>query len=304
MEYMKDLNVYVNEFVEYKKSEGRDVEKTISRYITYIKEAFEYLNINTLDDLNNIKYPTIKINWINKKIEEGLSNASMNLRITSVQSFVRFMNDMDYISNNSFDKIKKLKAKAKKVEVDEDKIIKMLKLIDEDYIKNPSFKTCRDRYMLYMLIFCGLRNGEIRSLKLDSIKLDGSFEVTGKYSKTREVSLPAKLIKMHQEYIGWRSTVKGNSDFLFVSNHGNQLDQNVCNRLVKKYSEMVGLECWTAHSTRKACVTTLINSAIPVEEVAAIVGHVDYKTTLKNYYQQDKKVVKEDINKNKLLKII
>ena len=301
---MKDLKVYVNEFMKYKLSEGRDAEKTIGRYITYIKEAFEYLNINTLDDLNNIKYPTIKMNWVNKKIEEGLSNSSMNLRITSVQSFVRFMNDMDYISNNSFDKIKKLKAKAKKVEISEDKIIKMLRLADEDYRKNPSFKTSRDRYMLYIMIFCGLRNGEVRSLKLDSIKLDGSFEVTGKYSKTREVSLPAKLINMHQNYIGWRSTVKGNSDCLFVSNHGNSLDQNVCNRLVKKYSEMVGLESWTAHSTRKACVTTLIDSGIPVEAVANIVGHVDYRTTLKSYYQQDKKVVKEDINKNKLLEII
>ena len=109
---------------------------------------------------------------------------------------------------------------------------------------------------------------------------------------------------MHQNYIGWRNTVKGNSDCLFVSNHGNSLDQNVCNRLVKKYSEMVGLECWTAHSTRKACVTTLINSGVAVEEVAAVVGHVDYRTTLKSYYQQDKKVVKEDINKNKLLEII
>lgn len=301
---MKDLNNFISEFVEYKLSEGRSPEKTISRYIVYIKESFEYLNIKTLDDLNNVKYPIIKINWINKKIEEGLSNASMNLRITSVQSFAKFMNDMEYISNTAFDKIKKLKAKAKKIEVSEDKIIKMLKLIDEDYRKNPSFKTSRDRYMLYIMIFCGLRNGEVRSLKLDSIKLDGSFQVTGKYSKTREVSLPSKLIKMHQEYIGWRSTVKGNSDFLFVSNHGNQLDQNVCNRLVKKYSEMVGLKCWTAHSTRKACVTTLINSGVAVEEVAAVVGHVDYKTTLKSYYQQDKKVIKEDIDKNKLLEII
>ena len=301
---MKDLKVYVNEFMEYKLSEGRDAEKTIGRYIVYIKEAFEYLNINTLDDLNNIKYPTIKMNWINKKIEEGLSNASMNLRITSIQAFMKFMNDMDYSNNTAFDKIKKLKAKAKKVEVDEDKIVKMLKLVDEDYRKNPSFKTSRDRYMLYIMIFCGLRNGEVRSLKLDSIKLDGSFEVTGKYSKTREVSLPAKLIKIHQEYMGWRNTVRGNSDCLFISNHGNSLDQNVCNRLVKKYSEMVGLECWTAHSTRKACVTTLINSGVAVEEVAAVVGHVDYKTTLKSYYQQDKKVVKEDINKNKLLEII
>ena len=301
---MRKLDCYIDEFIKYKESEGRSPEKTISRYIVYINESFEYLSINTLDDLNNIKYPTIKINWVNKKIEEGLSNASLNLRITSVQSFAKFMNDMDYINNAAFDKIKKLKVKAKTVEVDEDKIVKMLELVNEDYRKNPSFKTSRDRYMLYIMIFCGLRNGEVRSLKLDSIKLDGSFQVTGKYSKTREVSLPSKLIKMHQEYIGWRSTVKGNSDFLFVSNHGNQLDQNVCNRLVKKYSEMVGLQCWTAHSTRKACVTTLIDSGIPVEAVASIVGHVDYKTTLKNYYQQDKKVVKEDINKNKLLEII
>lgn len=301
---MKDLNNYLDEFVKYKISEGRDVEKTIYRYIKYINESFEYLNIKTLDDLNNIKYPTIKMNWVNKKLEEGLSNASLNLRITSVQAFMKFMNDMDYTNNTAFNKIKKLKAKAKKVEVDEDKIIKMLKLVDEDYRKNPSYKTCRDRYMLYIMIFCGLRNGEVRSLKLDSIKLDGSFKVTGKYSKTREVSLPAKLIKIHQEYMGRRNTVRGDSNCLFVSNHGNQLDQNVCNRLVKKYSEMVGLECWTAHSTRKACVTTLIDSGIPVEAVANIVGHVDYKTTLKSYYQQDKKVIKEDINKNKLLEII
>ena len=301
---MKDLKVYLNEFMEYKLSEGRNIEKTIGRYIVYINEAFEYLNINTLDDLNSIKYPTIKINWVNKKIEEGLSNASMNLRITSIQAFMRFMNDMDYTNNAAFDKIKKLKAKAKKVEVDEDKIVKMLELVNEDYRKNPSFKTSRDRYMLYIMIFCGLRNGEVRSLKLDSIKLDGNFRVTGKYSKTREVSLPSKLIKMHQDYMGWRAAIKDNSNYLFVSNHGNQLDQNVCNRLVKKYSEMVGLECWTAHSTRKACVTTLIDSGIPVEAVASIVGHVDYKTTLKSYYQQDKKVIKEDINKNKLLEII
>ena len=158
---MKELKVYINEFVEYKLSEGRNIEKTISRYIVYINESFEYLSINTLDDLNNIKYPTIKMNWINKKIEEGLSNASMNLRITSVQSFAKFMNDMEYISNTAFDKIKKLKAKAKKIEVSEDKIIKMLKLIDEDYMNNPSFKTSRDRYMLYIMIFCGLRNGEV-----------------------------------------------------------------------------------------------------------------------------------------------
>ena len=38
---MKDLNNFINEFVEYKLSEGRNAEKTIGRYIVYIKEMFE-----------------------------------------------------------------------------------------------------------------------------------------------------------------------------------------------------------------------------------------------------------------------
>ena len=68
---MKKLDDYVNEFVKYKISEGRNAEKTISRYISYIKEMFEYMNIKTLDDMKEVRFPTLKINYINKKRDEG-----------------------------------------------------------------------------------------------------------------------------------------------------------------------------------------------------------------------------------------
>ena len=83
----------------------------------------------------------------------------------------------------------------------------MLKLIDEDYMKNPSFKTCRDRYMLYIMIFCGLRNGEVRSLKLDSIKLDGSFKVNGKYRIITKGAPDILLSKCNHYYINGTSNL-------------------------------------------------------------------------------------------------
>ena len=78
---MKDLNNFISEFVEYKLSEGRSPEKTIGRYVTYIKEMFEYMNIKTLDDMKEVRFPTLKINYINKKRDEGLSAAWLNIRI-------------------------------------------------------------------------------------------------------------------------------------------------------------------------------------------------------------------------------
>ena len=88
---MKDLKVYVKECMEYKLSEWRDAEKTIGRYIVYINEAFEYLNINTLDDLNSIKYPTIKINW-----DIGVTNKDDKIRIVgNIYESKDLIEDMD-----------------------------------------------------------------------------------------------------------------------------------------------------------------------------------------------------------------
>ena len=76
---MKNLDDYVNEFAKYKISEGRDAEKTISRYVSYIEEMFEYMNIKTLEDMKEVRFPVLKMNYINKKKDEGLSAASLNL---------------------------------------------------------------------------------------------------------------------------------------------------------------------------------------------------------------------------------
>ena len=190
---MKDLNNFIDEFINYKISEGRSPEKTISRYIVYINESFEYLNIKTLDDLNNVKYPIIKMNWVNKKRDEGLSSASLNLRITSVQSFMRFMNDMDYTSNNSFSKIKKFKVQAREVDVNIDDIKKINAVLDDEFNKKPSFMTARNRLMIKTFLVLGLRKEEVSNIKISDINIHGEFTIKGKYGKERELQLPKKI---------------------------------------------------------------------------------------------------------------
>ena len=198
---MRKLDDYLDEFIKYKESEGRSPEKTISRYIVYINESFEYLNIKTLDDLNNVKYPIIKMNWVNKKRDEGLSSASLNLRITSVQSFMRFMNDMDYTSNNSFDKIKKFKVRPREIEVNIDDIKKISDVLDDEFSKNPSFITARNRLMIKTFLTLGLRKEELSNIKISDINIHGEFIVKGKYGKERQLQLQKKILEMYNDYI-------------------------------------------------------------------------------------------------------
>ena len=298
------LNECVNEYIDYQLSEGKDYNKTIKKYVSNINEMIEYLNVNTVEELDNITYIEMKMQWINKKKEEGLSNQSINLRIASVRSFLEYMVGMRYIHENVANHIHKEKTTARKATIDENKIKQMLELVDKKYCLDPCFKTCRDRFMIYTLLFTGLRSMELRDISLSDITLDGKFAVVGKYSKKRIVTLPTKLLKMHQEYLCYRNQLPSLSNKLFVSINGKDMDKNTPNRIIKEISHSVGLDDWTGHSTRKSTITTLINSGVPVEKVASIVGHQSTSTTLKSYYCPNANDIQESVNKNKLLNIM
>lgn len=303
---MKDLNNFINEFINYKISEGRSPEKTISRYIVYINESFEYLNIKTLDDLNNVKYPIIKMNWVNKKRDEGLSSASLNLRITSVQSFMRFMNDMDYTSNNSFSKIKKFKVQAREVDVNIDDIKKINGVLDDEFNKKPSFMTARNRLMIKTFLVLGLRKEELSNIKTSDINIHGEFIVKGKYGKERELQLPKKILEMYNDYIlNYKTEIK-DSEYVFCSVRGNKMDVNVPLRVLKETLNKAGLPTdMHVHDLRHIAATMMVESSNGnVEGVSKILGHSDTRVLSKTYNNMRKENKKNIIENNIVLEII
>ena len=303
---MKDLNNFIDEFINYKISEGRSPEKTISRYIVYINESFEYLNIKTLDDLNNVKYPIIKMNWVNKKRDEGLSSASLNLRITSVQSFMRFMNDMDYTSNNSFSKIKKFKVQAREVDVNINDIKKINAVLDDEFNKKPSFMTARNRLMIKTFLVLGLRKEELSNIKISDINIHGEFIVKGKYGKERQLQMPKKILEMYSDYIlNYKTEIK-DSEFVFCSVRGNKMDVNVPLRVLKETLIKAGLPTdMHVHDLRHIAATMMVESTNgDVESVSKILGHSDSRVLSKTYNNMRKENKKNIIENNIVLEII
>ena len=303
---MKKLDDYVNEFVEYKISEGRNPEKTISRYVSYIKEMFEYMNIKTLDDMKEVRFPTLKINYINKKRDEGLSAASLNLRITSIQSFWTFLNDMEYLDKNPAAKIKKFKAQAREVEVNIDNIKKINAVLDNEFNKKPSFMTARNRLMIKTFLVLGLRKEELSNIKTSDINIHGEFIVKGKYGKERQLQMPKKILEMYNDYIlNYKTEVK-DSEYVFCSVRGNKMDVNVPLRILKETLTKAGLPTELhIHDLRHIAATLMVESTNgDIEGVSKVLGHSDTRVLSKTYNNMRKENKKNIIENNIVLEII
>ena len=296
------MKEYVNDYVNYEISEKKSLERTINKYVMCINEMIDMMSIKTIEDIDLLTWVDLRQNWIRKKEREGLGASSLNLRISAARSFLSYLKGRKLIKDNVANELKKFKCNAKEVEVDIEKIKYMLKLVNEDFKNNPCFLTARNRYMVHMLLFTAIRNEEIRDLTIYDIALDGNFSVSGKFNKTRMVSLPKQLMSMHQEYLLWyRKNVPNDSEYLFVSKTGKHLDKNIPNNIIKDLSKRAGISNWTCHSTRHAAITLLLESEVSIEEVAKIAGHTSVNTTLKNYFNPHENDIKNSINKNKLL---
>lgn len=303
---MLEIKDYVHSYIDYQISEKKSVDRTIKKYVTCINEMIDVMRIETIEDLDSLTWPDMREKWLRVKEQEGLSASSLNLRISAARSFLGYLEGKKLIKENVASRLGKFKTKAREVEVNLEKIKVMMNLVNEDFNNNPCFKTARDRYLVYMFLFIGARNEELRKLTLDSINIKGEFTLTGKFGKSRFVCLPDKLLKMHFDYLmKWRNEVPYKSEYLFTSVRGNMLDKNVPLNVIKKYAELAGMgKDFHCHDMRHICITLLIESGIEISEVSKIVGHVDISTTQKNYFKPSENKIKENINKNKLLGVM
>lgn len=299
----KKLEHLLKEYEEFLISEGSASHTTIKKYLIYIKEGFVYLNIHTVEDVKNLNYIRVRQEWLNIRREE-LSGASLNIRIVSLKSFLNYLVGRRIVKDNIANLIKPFPVNVREVEMDEDKIKNMLVIVDEEYKNKPCYITIRDKFIINMLLFIGLRQSELRNIELDDVSFtDGEFTVIGKRNKARTVYIPSNLMKLYREYLFYRNQIETEDNHLFVSVRGKKLDKNMVTNLVKRISNKAGLS-YVAHSLRGVCCSLLIESGIPIAEVSVILGHSNTDVTLKHYYKPSKKNTKSNIDKNILLNII
>lgn len=135
----------------------------------------------------------------------------------------------------------------------------------------------RDEAMIGLMLHAGLRIGELCSLKRDDIEItprSGHVRVTGKGNKERIVPLNITIRKILEVWL--RENPEGP---LWPNRYGEPISVRGVRKLLEEYAYEAKLKNVTPHTLRHTFCKNLLDSGVPIDQVAMLAGHSSLDVT-------------------------
>ena len=268
----------VNSFLEYLKFERNYSEHTITAYKKDINSFFEFcLNEFEIENLVEVNYSQIR-SWIVVLVDAGISNNSINRKISSLKSFYKFLQKTEQVGVNPLVKHKALNV-AKKIQVPF--TIKEVNEVIEVLANQNDFTSLRNRLIVELFYSTGMRRAELIHLKMNSVNISTqSLKVLGKRNKERIIPLIPSVITTLNEYLNERQEMQFDTSFLLVTEKGNKIYETLVYRVINNYFSSVSTKVKTSpHILRHSFATHLLNQGADLNSVKELLGHSSLAST-------------------------
>lgn len=223
-------------------------------------------------------------------LDQAAKPKTINRRLAALAAYAHWLEQAGYVKNarNPVQGVKAVKETALAPKwLDRKHRAALLRAVDkevEDAVRRyPRLRLIylRDAAIVKLILFAGLRVGEIIQLRTSDVILDerkGSLVVReGKGTKRREIPLNAKARKALLEYLRMRPDVEMDNLFLGQRNEGVQ--SKTIQRAVQRFAKKAGLKNVTPHTLRHSFAKALIDAGVSLEKVATLLGHSNLNTT-------------------------
>lgn len=191
---------------------------------------------------------------------------------------------------------KKAKPKAERKPYDPKKVLapkQILALLDPNTPISTMYNTAarykaRNRAIVVLIMTSGLRSSEVAELTLSDLDFEtGGIRVqAGKGNKFRITSFPVIAQKAVREYLesGFRGDGVTADDSLFgtASREGGWKAMNrfdIAKAVMRYVKAVTGLDDIRGHALRHAYASFALLQGLPIEDISALLGHSDIKTT-------------------------
>ena len=148
-----------------------------------------------------------------------------------------------------------------------------------------------------ILIYTGMRIGEMLHMTKDDIYLDEQYMVGGSKTeagKDRKIPIHTEILPLVKEQLGYNK-------WLIQNTRGNAIQYANLSVRFNKYMGDLGME-HRFHDTRKTAISLMHSANIPLETIKIIVGHAGYDVTTKVYLYKNIHELVETINRVKVIK--
>lgn len=252
----------LKKFIATKRVEGT-ADSTLQRYAEINRALIGYLG----KPLEEVTTYDIRFYLSMRRQVGRVSNRTLDGMRRCYSSFFGWLSAEGLISHNPCAALAQIKSR---------KTVKKPYSAAEMEKMRKACGNIRDLALVDFLYCTGCRVSEVSRLDIADIDFERmECVVLGKGNKERKVYL-TEVAAMHlQEYLSSR---KDDCEALFAGK-GKRLKKNGIEAVVKKLGRKAGVGNAHPHRFRRTLATNLLDRGMNIQDVAAILGHADLKTT-------------------------
>ena len=268
----------ITSFIEYLSFEKKYSEHTAIAYQNDLKSFQQFCKEEFDDDnLIYVNYAQIR-SWIVSLVESGISNRTVNRKVSSLNTFYKYLQKTKQLEKNPLINHKVLKV-SKRVQVpfSEKEITAVINSID----KGSDFKSLRNKLIVELFYSTGIRRNELINIKVHDIDFfNNSLKVLGKRNKERIVPLLPSVKESIQFYLKERDLFADNSDALFITDKKKKMYPTLVYRIINEYFSTVSSKVKKSpHVLRHSFATHLLNEGADLNSVKELLGHSSLAST-------------------------
>lgn len=295
-------------FYNAKVAEGRS-DRTLETYSENYRFFCDYLDNNHVPREISEVTPTLirgYITWMLKtkrkweghghkkeaNMTEGLSPVTVNTRLKGLRTMFRFLLTEGHIESNPFDSVKPVREPESDIKIMTPDQLKQL-------LREPNQRTYagyRDFVLMTLLIDGFLRIGEAIGLKKQDIDFNSGTiflsSLSTKSRRSRIVPLQKHTMNHLRDLI--KESKDFNSDYVFLSNYGEQITDDQVRNRIKEHAKNAGLNIRVyPHLFRHTAATLFLENGGALSHLQRIMGHSDLRMVVKYTHLSQKSIISE-----------
>lgn len=272
--------MHIQPFIDFIQLEKRYSTHTIQSYTKDLEQFQVFCRLQyQLENIDIASYQHVR-SWIVHLMNENITPKSVNRKISTLRSYYKFCLKREVIKVNPTYGIQGPKVpKRTPVFVPESQMNNLF-----DKLKFPlDFEGQRDKMILELFYFTGMRKAELIGLKLNDIDFyQGTIKVLGKRNKERLIPATPVLLHVIKQYMEIRSNepTANDSEVLFITSKGKPLQPKQVYTIVNKYLQQITtVEKKSPHILRHTFATHMLNHGADINGIKEILGHSSLAAT-------------------------
>ncbi|GAE26246.1 TnP I resolvase [Halalkalibacter wakoensis JCM 9140] len=275
----------IKEFVHWLEEEGK-ADTTIESYVGDLLSYQKYMSEKMTDERQLLSRFAF-LRYKQFLIDQSYATATINKKINSLKVYNDFLMFQGVVSQSFIymkrDRIMVASGSEHVVTALSDKEVEQLLF----YLEDPRKVNPRNKLIVYLLLYTGVRVSELINIKLRDIEyLTNTITVRGKGGKVREISLRQDVVELIRVYVkDIRATSKFyESEYLLVSQRALKMHRDAVRDWLAKISKELGFKLHP-HLFRHTFCTRLLKKGVDLTTVSKLAGHSTVNMTAKYYIQ-------------------